>query len=96
MHAKDNAYTSMAWGLHSEGKVMLLPKQADKLLYAKDRCSGSFPPCKPPHPSWSQFSHDWYIELASHLSLHPYTPLPRFESEVEPDVLIFGLSGHCC
>ena len=45
--------------------------------------SGSFPPVKPPHPSWSNFSYKWYCELASHLELHPHSPLPRFGSEVE-------------
>ena len=54
--------------------------------------SGSFPPVKPQHPSWAQFSYNWYCELATSLSLHPHSPLPRFGSEVEPDVLIFSLS----
>ncbi len=45
--------------------------------------SSSFPPVRPPCPSWSQFSYDWYCELASHLKLHPHSPLPRFGSEVE-------------
>src|SRR6266851_287844 len=54
--------------------------------------SGSFPPVKPQHPSWAQFSYDWYCELAASLSLHPHSPLPRFGSEVEPDVMFFRLS----
>ena len=53
--------------------------------------SGSFPPIKPPRPSWGQFSYDWYCELASRLELHPHSPLPRFGSEVEPHVMFFGL-----
>ncbi len=35
--------------------------------------SSSFPPVKPPHLSWSDFSYDWYCELASRLELHPVT-----------------------
>src|SRR6266853_4204421 len=50
--------------------------------------SGSFPPVKPQRPSWAQFSYDWYCELAASLALHPHSPLPRFGSEVKPDVLI--------
>ncbi len=54
--------------------------------------SGSFPPCKPQCPSWAQYSYDWYCELAASLSLHPHSLLPHFGSEVEPDVMFFGLS----
>ncbi len=54
--------------------------------------SGSFPPVKPQRPSWAQFSYNWYCKLATSLSLHPHSPLPRFGSEVEPDVMFFGLS----
>ncbi len=54
--------------------------------------SGSFPPVKPQHPSWAQFSYDWYCELATSLALHPHSPLPHFGSEVEPDIMFFGLS----
>jgi len=54
--------------------------------------SGSFPPVKPQRPSWAQYSYDWYCELAASLSLHPHSPLPRFESEVEPDIMFFSLS----
>src|SRR6266851_3890589 len=54
--------------------------------------SGSFPPVKPQRPSWAQFSYDWYCELAASLSLHPHSPLPRFEPGVEPDIMFFGLS----
>ncbi len=54
--------------------------------------SGSFPPIKPQRPSWAQYSYDWYCELAASLSLHPHSPLPRFGSEVEPNVMFFGLS----
>ncbi len=57
--------------------------------------SGSFPPVKPQHPSWAQFLYDWYCELAASLSLHPHSLLPRFGSEVEPNILIFGLSEPC-
>jgi len=45
--------------------------------------SSSFPSVKPPCPSWSDFSYNWYCELASHLELHPHSPLPHFGSEVE-------------
>ena len=45
--------------------------------------SGSFPPIKPPCSSWSQFSYDWYIELASHLDKHPHSLLSHIVSEVE-------------
>jgi len=45
--------------------------------------SSSFPPIKPPHSSWSQFSYDWYIKLASGLKLHPHAPLPHIVSKVE-------------
>ena len=55
--------------------------------------SGSFPPVKPTCPSWADFSYDWYCEFAPRLALHPHSLLPRFGSEVEPDVLIFGLSN---
>ncbi len=44
--------------------------------------SGSFPPIKPPCPSWSDFSYNWYCELASRLELHPHSLLPHFGSEV--------------
>ena len=54
--------------------------------------SGSFPPVKPQRPSWAQFSYDWYREFAAWLSLHPHSPLPHVVSEVEPDVMFFGLS----
>jgi len=50
--------------------------------------SSSFPPVKPPCPSWSDFSYKWYCELASHLELHPHSPLPRFGSEVEYSPLV--------
>ena len=50
--------------------------------------SGSFPPVKPLHPSWSDFSYDWYCELASWLELHPHSPLPCFGSEVEHSPLV--------
>ena len=50
--------------------------------------SGSFPPIKPPCPSWSDFSYNWYCELASRLKLHPHSPLPRFGSEVEYSPLV--------
>jgi len=50
--------------------------------------SGSFPPVKPPCLSWSDFSYEWYCELASHLELHPHSPLPRFGSEVEYSPLV--------
>ena len=50
--------------------------------------SGSFPPVKPPHLSWSDFSYDWYCELASCLKLHPHSPLPHFGSEVEYSPLV--------
>src|SRR5216683_7883322 len=55
--------------------------------------SGSFPPVKPQRPSWAQFSYDWYCELAARLSVHPHSPLPRFGSEEEPDIMFFGLSS---
>ena len=54
--------------------------------------SGSFPPIKPQRPSWAQYSYDWYCELAASLALHPHSPLPRFGSEVEPHIIMFGLS----
>ena len=44
--------------------------------------SGSFPPVKPPHPSWSQFSHEWLVELASRLSCRPVVLPPPPASEV--------------
>src|SRR6266851_6086099 len=50
--------------------------------------SSSFPPVKPPHLSWSDFSYDWYCELASCLKLHPHSPLPHFGSEVEYSPLV--------
>ena len=50
--------------------------------------SGSFPPIKPPHLSWSDFSYNWYCELASCLELHPHSPLPHFGSEVEYSPLV--------
>ena len=104
--AEAGTYTSMAQGLHSEGEVMLPPKQVDNLLFAEDRCkcdlewccvphnacfihdscfckgSGSFPSVKPPHLSWSQFSHEWLVELASNLSRCPHIlpPLPASEA----------------
>jgi len=66
------------------------------VCFIHDSCfckgSGSFPPVKPQRPTWAQFLYDWYCELAASLALHPHSPLPRFGSEVEPDVLIFGLS----
>ncbi len=52
----------------------------------------AFPPRKSQRPSWAQYLYDWYCELAASLSLHPHSPLPRFGSEVEPDVMFFGLS----
>src|SRR6266853_1556100 len=55
--------------------------------------SGSFPPVKLQRPSWAQFSYDWYCEFAAQLSLYPHSPLPRFGSEVEPDVMFFSLSS---
>ncbi len=55
--------------------------------------SGSFPPVKPPRPSWAQFSYDWYCEFAPRLALHPHSPLPHFGSEVEPHMMFFGLSN---
>jgi len=45
--------------------------------------SGNFPPVKPLHSSWSQFSYDWYVELVSGLDKHPHSPLPHIVSEVE-------------
>src|SRR5216683_95541 len=50
--------------------------------------SGSFPPVKPLCPSWADFSYNWYCELASHLELHPHSPLPRVGSEVEYSPLV--------
>ena len=50
--------------------------------------SGSFPPIKPPCPSWAEFLYDWYCELASCLKLHPHPPLPHFGSEVEYSPLV--------
>ncbi len=67
------------------------------VCFIHDSCfcegSGSFPPVKPQHPSWAQFSYDWYTELAARLSLHPHSPLPHIGSEVEPPVMFFGLSN---
>ena len=57
--------------------------------------SGSFPPIKPPHPSWADFSYDWYCELASCLELHPHSPLPRFGSEVEYSPLVSRITMFC-
>ena len=50
--------------------------------------SGSFPLVKTPCLSWSDFSYDWYCELASHLELHPHSPLPCLRSEVEYSLLV--------
>src|SRR6266851_3075099 len=50
--------------------------------------SGSFPPVKPSHPSWADFSYDWYCEFMSRLKLHPHSPLPCFGSEVEYSPLV--------
>ncbi len=66
--------------------------------------SGSFPPVKPPRPTWAEFSYDWYCELASHLKLHPHSPLPHFGSEVEYSPLVMPYyhsqpptwSHYCC
>jgi len=67
------------------------------VCFIHDSClckgSGSFPPVKPQRPSWADFSYDWYCEFAPSLALHPHSLLPHFGSEVEPDVLIFGLSN---
>src|SRR5216683_300985 len=53
--------------------------------------SSSFPPVRPPCPSWLQFSYNWYCELVSQLKLHPHSPLPHFGSEIEysPHVILY-------
>ncbi len=62
-------------------------------VYDSCLCKGSssFLSVKPLHPSWAEFSYDWYYKLASCLKLHPHSPLPRFGLEVEylPLVMLY-------
>jgi len=65
-------------------------------LLAPSAASASVSPLEACFQVWALCFHfltyDWYCELAASLALHPHSLLPRFGSEVEPDVLIFGLS----